>query len=45
MPTETGYYFNIGPLITAEIARLRAKGCTKSDFNIRILAEKNIRRW
>lgn len=32
----------LSPLIAAEVLRLRARGCTKSDVNIRDLAYKNV---
>jgi hypothetical protein len=42
MPIEYGGYINFGPLIKAEMARLRAKGCTKSDLNLYALAYRKV---
>ena len=35
---------NLGPLIRAEMARMRAKGCTKSKPNLYAAASRKVRR-
>lgn len=42
MCIQESNYRNLSPLINAEVARLRKRGCTKSDMNIRDLAYRNV---
>jgi hypothetical protein len=44
MPTGETYTRNLGPLVRAEMARLRAKGCTKSEINLYDLAYSRVTR-
>lgn len=42
MPSEGTYTYNVGPAVRAEMKRLRARGCTKSEQNLYMLAYRRV---
>jgi hypothetical protein len=43
MPTQFETYYDFGPLIRAEMKRMRARGCTKSEHNLYHAASRKVR--